>query len=132
MASGAVRTSFESCLSNTESRFVTPIVKFRNHVARYFATSEGRDKALKFADALLDTIHEIAETSGASDETVRGIGRGRALVKTGRDAYAIFNIFAGVISALVANVQNVGALARELCVELYTGHGDDVLLKDPE
>ena len=88
-----------------------------------FQRTDGPDKLLKMADPLLDTIGEIAAAAGASDSTLEGIGKGRALAKTGRDAIGFFNIFNGVIPNLVQSMKNIFHLMRGLIT------GDNVSLE---
>lgn len=102
-----VETSIKEIILNPKSTWAT-----------FWQRAEARDKALKLADPVLDAIIEIAKARGASDETIQGLGKGRALAKTGRDALAFFNIFNGVIAGFIENFTKVRILACELTSDL--------------
>lgn len=83
------------------------------------------DKILKTADPIFDLTGVIAESSGASEDTLKAIGRGRAFVKTGRSVAAFFNIFQGTIPALVESMKNIYALMQGACAEIDDGKYKD-------
>ena len=106
----AVRSTFGSCLDTSSSFFTSPV----NKLSVKCGSAAFLDKVLKTADPIFDLAGVIAEAQGASDETLKGIGKGRALAKTGRDAMAFFNIFQGIIPALINNMKNIYALISGL------------------
>lgn len=111
---------FDCCLSSAYDYVTNP----ESHPARFFKSSEGRDKVLKFADPIFSLSYEIGKATGASESTLEGIGKGRSLAKAGRDAHSFLNIFAGVIAALVLNMINIWNLMKGL-----VGAADVVPLK---
>src|SRR5271156_5605695 len=112
---------YQCCLSSTQI-FFDP----NNRLAKFFQSAEGRDKALKLVDPILDAIGEIAKAANASEDTLNGIKAGRDFARAGRDAHAFFNIFNGVIGALALYLANFWKLIEGLC------SGEDVVLKPEE
>lgn len=108
--SGAVaRGCLESSFLNVKEYFNNPF----SRTAKAFQSSEFRDKLLKCAkEGLLPAATEIARLAGASDKALQGIESGRTWVSGARDGYAIFNIFAGVMAAVVVNVLTFKALVK--------------------
>jgi hypothetical protein len=95
-----------SCLVATGSFFVDPNNTFSSK-CRSIAFV---DKIFKAVDPLLDLAGVIAEAQGASDETLKGIGRGRSFAKITRDGMALLNIVQGVIPTFVAQAKTCGNL----------------------
>ncbi|MFC2049295.1 hypothetical protein ACFLR2_01310 [Chlamydiota bacterium] len=112
MTAAATRCTFASCLNTSSSYFTNP----KSKLATKCGNADFLDKILKASDPLFDLAGVIASSQGASEGVVQGIGKGRALAKAGRDATAFFNIFNGVIAALVINMKNIYNLAMGLCV----------------
>lgn len=106
-----VKAFFQSRLSDVESFFTNP----NNHLAKFLKTSEGPDKVAKFADAAFDTVGEFAQLAGLSQRGIDGIDKGRAVVKTGRDVFALPNILRGIIPAFVSHSKNCYHLTKGLC-----------------
>ena len=104
-------TSFGSYLDDSTGNFFT---NPKNRFSQKCTDIGFLDKILKAADPVFDFAEVIAESNGASADTIKGIVKGRNLAKAGRDATAFFNIFQGSIPALIQNVKNTCALIEGL------------------
>jgi hypothetical protein len=101
---------FGSCLSSIGGFFTNP----KNHFSTKINSTPFLDKTLKFGDPFIEAIGELAKLGGASDRTYEAIGKVRQIDKGCRDGMAFFNIFNGVIAAMVNHMKNffmlIGAL----------------------
>ena len=122
MACGSV-TSFGSYLTEPIHSFFTDS---RNRFSEKCSNIGFLDKILKTADPIFDLAEVIAKSHDAPTHVIGGIGKGRDLARTGRDATAFFNIFQSGIPSLVQSVKNVGALLEGL------RDGSTAKLKEPE
>ncbi|MCC5832116.1 MAG: hypothetical protein JJU12_03635 [Chlamydiales bacterium] len=94
------------CIESTQAFFCSD-----NHLAKFLKQAEGQDKFLKFlSDGVFPTIEEIARLSGASSETMNGIGKAHSMTKLTRDMTGMLNIFRGVIPGMVNGCKQIGAL----------------------
>ena len=117
--SSAAAAGFNSCLTDVGGFFTNN----DNHLARYARSSEGRDKACKFAVPFFETVGEIHKACGAPKDDVEAFGIVVSGVKIARDVHGTFNIFAGVIPSIVFHAENCKLLIDGLRT------GNDVILK---
>jgi hypothetical protein len=103
--------------NNVTRDFISGVGNFftnpKNRLSAKCSRIEFVDKLFKLSDPLFDMAGEIAQVSGASENTVKGIGKGRALVKTGRDALSFLNIFRGAIAVLVQQTYSICLLSKD-------------------
>lgn len=72
------------------------------------------DKIAKTLDPIFDGVDVIAKWYDASDETLKGIHKGREVVKVSRDFMGMFNIFNGAIPALYQNIRHISLLVHNM------------------
>lgn len=105
-------SSFNSLLYDQKKRNICTNSDHR--LWQFFKQYDCRDKLFKLGDTLFDIGQVTAEWTGASDKTLADIKNGRTWAKISRDGMGMFNIFAGALAALGANISAVSRLAFNL------------------
>jgi hypothetical protein len=124
----AISRNLDSCLHGAKSFFTKP----DNLCSKSVNRTKFVEKIFKIADPIFDMAGVIAQTSGASEMTLKKIGSGRAMVRTGKDVVSFMTIFNGIIAEFIQSYKTCKRLITHLTRASSEGHMKTKLRKKAE
>lgn len=102
MSGNCITQSFSSCPIKTCDTYKC--------LGDFMNLADGRDKALKMAQAVFSAMEAGLTATGGSPGSIRSAYIAREFATAGRDASAFFNIFNGIIIGMIQKVQTFSLL----------------------
>jgi hypothetical protein len=102
-------------MSSSSISTVTKIRDAIQHVGRYFGNYDGRDKFLKLLDSTSELAGVILKMKHADESFIHDVESTNRAFKDARNVTGLFNIFAGILDAIIQGVLNALQLLRGFC-----------------